>query len=189
MKNITALLALFVFLNAYSQKKFEYNKDGLNVKYLVIEIDSLNASEIYLNTIDWIKETYKNPDEVIKAKFENEKIRFDGFQENGMSTNMFGLSTPFDIRYSIEISFKDGRFKFEPINLESYQKSSQYIPGGWNSMPLNTSSWIYKKNGKIQGSFKNYPEQIERIFNNLKSSLEIYLLKQNKTIKDVKDDW
>jgi hypothetical protein len=47
---------------------------------VVVEIDSLNAAEVYLKTLDWIKETYKNPDEVIKANFENEKIRLDGFQ-------------------------------------------------------------------------------------------------------------
>lgn len=156
---------------------------------MVVEIDSLNASEIYLKTIDWIKESYKNPDEVIKAKFENKKIRFNGFEKTRLSTKMLGITSFSDVRYSIEISFKEGKFKFEPTKLESYTKPAQNVSGGWSSVPLDTGSWIYKKNGKPKGIFKLYPSQIKSIFNNLKSSLEIYLLKQNNTIKDKKDDW
>lgn len=183
------LLALSIFSKAVCQKDFNYTKEGLTPKFLVVEIDSLNASEIYNKTIDWIKETYKNPDKVIKAKFEDKKIRFNGFHESAMSTKMLGIPSYSDVRYSIEISFKDNKFKFEPTKLESYTKPSEYVSGGWSSVPLNTGSWIYKKNGKPKGIFKSYPSQIENIFNNLKSSLEIYLLKQNNTIKDKKDDW
>jgi transposase-like protein len=189
MKKIILLFTLFIFSKAFSQSDFKHSVDGLNPKFLVIEIDSLNASELYLKTLDWIKETYKNPDEVIKAKFENEKIRFNGFQKSAMSTKMLGVPSFSDVRYSIEISFKDNKLKFEPINLERYTAPSEYVSGGWSFVPLNTGSYIYKKNGKSKGIFKRYPKQIENIFNNLKSSLEIYLLKQNNTIKDKKDDW
>jgi hypothetical protein len=189
MKKIILLFTLFIFSKTVCQNDFKHTTDGLNPKFVVVEIDSLNASQIYLKTIDWIKETYKNPDEVIKAKFENEKIRFDGFQENVLSTKMLGVTSYLDVRYSIEISFKEGKFKFEPIKLEEYTKPSQSIAGGWGSIPLNVGSWIYKRNGKVKGIFKSYPKQIEDVFNNLKTSLEIYLLKQNNTIKDKKDDW
>jgi len=189
MKRIILLLALSIFSNAFCQKDFKYEVGGLTPNFLVIEIDSLNASEIYLKSMDWIKETYKNPDEVIKAKFENKKIRFNGFKETALSTKMLGVPSFSDVRYSIEISFKDNKLKFEAINLESYTKASDYAKGGWSSVPLNSGSWIYKKNGKVKGIFKSYPEQIENIFNSLKSNLEIYLLKQNNTIKDEQDDW
>lgn len=190
MKNLLLFITIaFLSLSSYCQTSFNFDANGLNPKYIVIEIDSLNSSELYNKTINWIKETYKNPDEVIKAKFENEKVRFNGFQKSAMSTKMLGIPTFTDVRYSIEISFKDGKFKFEPISLEKYTTSSQYVVGGWSSVTLDIGSGIYKNNGKIKGIFQNYPIEIADIFNNLKSSLEIYLLKQNNTIKDKKKDW
>jgi hypothetical protein len=80
VRNEALKTTLFIFSKIVSQNDFKYITNGLNHKFVVVEIDSLNAAEVYLKTLGWIKETYKNPDEVIKANFENEKIRLDGFQ-------------------------------------------------------------------------------------------------------------
>ncbi len=49
------------------------------VEPIVVEVDSLSASEIYNKAQNWVQETYKNPDKVLKANIANEKIRIDGF--------------------------------------------------------------------------------------------------------------
>ncbi|WP_292889154.1 hypothetical protein [Nonlabens sp.] len=45
-------------------------------------MNSLKQNELLTKTINWIKETYNNPDEVIKKSIDNEKVRFKGFKDN-----------------------------------------------------------------------------------------------------------
>ena len=189
MKKIIIVISfLLLTINITSQEKFTYAEKGLT-DFVVLKIDSLSQSELFNKTIDWIKDTYKNPDEVIKAKFENEKIRFNGFKGNAFSMSILGMPTFLDARYTIEIYFKDGRLKFEPISLEQYSSPSEYSAGGWSAITFETNSWLFKKNGKIRKITKTYPENIESIFNNLLSGLNVYLLKKSGVINDSAKDW
>lgn len=51
--------------------------------------------------------TFKNTDAVIQAKVDNELLRVEGYSEkfNGVS----------DASFMIEISFRDGKYKFDPM--------------------------------------------------------------------------
>lgn len=80
MKTITLIFALFISLLSNGQEKFTYNENGLTPEYLVDEADGKTQQEIYTKSLNWVKETYKNPDEVIKTTIENEKIRFEGVE-------------------------------------------------------------------------------------------------------------
>lgn len=188
MKKLLLVVLIITSINLNAQEKFTYDKEGLT-DFIVVKVDSMSQSEIYAKTIDWIKDTYKNPDEVIKAKFENEKVRFNGFKSNALSTKVLGLTNYTDARYSIEISFKNGRLKFNPINLEQYAESSQYVTGGWYGISMDTGSWLYKKSGKLKRITKKNPSQIESIFNDLATSLKVFLLKKTGKIEDKSDDW
>jgi hypothetical protein len=190
MKKKITLLLLFVITISYSQEKsFKYDIKGLQPSYLVSEIDSLNQIELFNKTINWIKETYKNPDKVIKTTIENKKIRFTGSAGNFLSIRFLGTNKPLLTRYTIEISFKDGKYKFSPINLEYYQTASQYSSGGWMPVGLSNGTGYYKKKGKLRKMFREFPKDIPKLFNGLEASLKIYLLKENKTIKSTEDDW
>ena len=190
MKNIVTFLLLLSITLTYSQEEsFKYDINGLQPLHLISKIDSLNQKQLFNKTINWIKETYKNPNEVIKAKIENKKIRFNGSAGYYLSTRYLGMNKPYLTRYTIEISFKDGRYKFNPINLEYYQEASQYVSGGWMSVSFSSDSGFYKKKGKIRKMFRNFPKEISTLFNGLESSLKVYLLKENKTIKSTEDDW
>jgi len=187
-KTITIISFILLTINIIAQEKFTYSEKGLT-DYVVIEIDSLNQNELYNKTIDWIKESYVNPDEVIKAKFENEKLRFNGFKENAFKYKVFGMSNVMDGRYSIEISFKDGKLKFDPISLEEHSFSKKYSADGWAPISLETNTWLYKSNGTLIKAVDSYPEDIIGIFNNLILSLNDYLLKESGAKKDSKKDW
>lgn len=184
---ISLLLLCSIF--SYSQDLFKYDKEGLLPKYIVTKNDSLTQSELYLKTIDWIKDTYKNPDVVIKAKFENEKIRFSGMNQNAFYVSVLGMKTIMKARYSIEIEFKEGRYKFTPINLEYYNSPSKYSSGGWTPINFEYGGAFYKKKGKLRKMFKSFPIGTSALLNPLKLSLDIYLLKEANVIKDKKDDW
>jgi hypothetical protein len=187
-KAIVIILFALLTINTNAQEKFTYSEKGLT-DYVVLKIDSLNQSKLYNKTIDWVKENYINPDEVIKAKFENEKIRFNGFKENAFLMTILATPMYLDGRYTIEISFKDGKLKFDPLSLEQYSAPSQYSAGGWSLVTLETNSWLFKKNGKIRSVTETYPENIEGIFNNLILSLNVYLLKESGVINDSEKDW
>lgn len=84
--------------------------------YIVLETKDLTAKDEYLRTIDWIKRNYNTPDEVIKAKIENEYIRIQGVGKNIYSFKSLGMKSLSDIRYQIEFHFKDGKIKFSIVS-------------------------------------------------------------------------
>lgn len=189
MKKITLIISsIYLFINALNaQENFKYNETGLT-EYIVYEIDSVSSKDLFEKTKQWIGESYVNPDEVLKFEIENEKIRFNGYQKNQFSVTSVGITSFYDARYSIEVSFKDSKIRFKPINLEQFIPSSKYAAGGWKSISLTSNKWLFKKNGKMYKYYKTYPEKIERLFNNLGNSLKEYLL-NNKTENNKKEDW
>lgn len=196
MKNLVLMLVMFVFGSVQSQEKFVYNSDGLT-QGLVVEIESVSQEDIYQKSINWIKESYNNPDEVIVTRIENEKIRFSGYERKCLMTKSLGMKGYNDVRYTVEVSFKDGKYRFEVISLESYTEPSSITRGGWGQINLvgNGLSGVfgrvkfYKKSGKIKSVFKYYPENIERLFNGLNDNLKNYLMRKNNLKHDSSSDW
>lgn len=176
-----ALLILLTNFTCIAQSKFSYNQNGLTPEYLVIEIENKDSENLFSNSINWIKETYKNPDEVIKTTIEFEKIRFEGYQSSLFCINTLGLNTCYNATYIIEIEFKDGKYKFKPLTLK-YR-----IPqtGAEENINFTDGKGYYKSNGKIRKMWDTIPPSIENLFNDLSLSLENYL----KDINIAKDDW
>ena len=44
------------------ESKFTYDINGMNVEYLVMTIDSTSQQQNFKKSINWIKETYNNPE-------------------------------------------------------------------------------------------------------------------------------
>ena len=147
-------------------KIFQYTELGLN-DFVVTNIDSKAKEEIYTKTLNWVKETYKNPDLVLKMKIENEKIRIDAIASGLLKTR--NLTS--DLGYVVEISFKDNKYKFEIVSL-LYDNSTDYkkIPN-------------FKTDSRMVKNFGATPTDIEKYFNRLNESLKTYLTGEKK------DDW
>tara|TARA_R110000868_G_scaffold81814_3_gene231362 strand:+ start:1723 stop:2025 length:303 start_codon:yes stop_codon:yes gene_type:complete len=91
--------------------------------------------------MDGIKENFKRPSDVIKTTIRNEKIRFEGLSENAICfgpnrTRCTGLT------YLIELDFKEGKFKFTPLNL-SYSIHNYNIS-------LDKNPPFYRNNGMLK---------------------------------------
>ena len=122
---ITAFNASLVFgqdatpLQTPSPSNFTITKaEGLR-PFIIVKTENKTKEELYKKTIEWINKNYNKPSEVIKAQVENDYIRFQGVSKDKYCwTNMMSFCN--DIRYEIEISFKDGKYKFEVLNLEHY---------------------------------------------------------------------
>jgi hypothetical protein len=175
-KNVKLIIVLFLCVNSYGQQKFNFDKNGLT-DFLVLKIESKNQKKLYLKTINWIKETYKNPDEVINSKIENEKIFIEGISRTALS---IGGGSALDAKYSIEIAFKEGKIKFNPTKLEYYTK--EY---GWNNIFTGVNAKrYYKRKGNARSIYEKLVTDIPNVFNNLSKDLEDYILGKKKKEED-----
>jgi hypothetical protein len=184
---LSLVLLLFTILSFGQETEFKFTKEGFT-DYVITKVDSSKTqSELYKRALDWVQVTYKNPKEVLLAQIENDYIRFEGVEKYKLCTKSLGATTCFDIRYQIEVSFKNGKYKFDVIKVEQYIKTSQYSAGGWYDFPINNTSSYYKDNGEIRQMWKLYPESLENVFNSLNLSLKNFML--NKDITSKTKDW
>lgn len=186
-KILLGLLMLVSFYSNAQPTEFKFTKEGFT-DYVVGIVEGKTAQELYKKTIDWINVTYKNPKEVIKAQIENDYIRIEGSKSNMLCIKSLGMLNCSDVRYQIEISLKDGKYKFDLIKLEQYIAPSQYtVTSGWSEIGLANTSGYYKENGELRNIFKLYPQAIESEFNSLNISLNDFL--KSNTIPSKKSDW
>lgn len=169
-------LILFILITtlSYAQEtKFTFKKEGFT-DYVVTQVSG-TQSEIYSKTVNWIKETYKNPDEVIKMSIENEKVRFQGLKSKFNCYKAMASSVCSDAIYTIEVSFKDGKYKFDVIELVITANGNSFTPD------LNDLSIYYKKNGELAKSSESVPASYENLFNDLNESLKQYVTETKKS--------
>ena len=175
MKRIYTTFFLLLTLLLFSQQKeFEFTKSGIN-NFIVTEIANKSKAEIYTQTYNWILKNYKNPDEVINSKIENEFIKIQGIKSNLLCLKS-NLCT--DVKYTLAFSFKDNKYKMEIINIE------QRMPEiGWvHFSGLEDGKFYFENNGELKSKFKLY-EELPKFFNNLNSSISDYTEVKNK------EDW
>jgi hypothetical protein len=173
-KKILLIALLFVAFSINAQTTFKFNLDR-TTDYVVYSIDKVTSADIYKKAINWINETYKNPDIVIKAKIENEMIRIDGYLSPAFSRVFAsGKKGDYDVSYTLEIQIQDGKYRMK------YTHNKITVNGGavyfkfadfLNNIPdVNGNAWLGAK------------EQYEENVNKLMESLFVYITKP-------KDKW
>lgn len=186
MKKITQIL-LFTFIvsNSYSQDStFVFTTSGFT-DYVVTNINGKSQSDLYKKALDWVSVTYKNPNEVIKAKIENDYLRIEGGNSNMCCTKIMGIKTCNPSKYQIEISLKEGKYKFDVISITQYVAPSQYSSGGWSEVGLPSPKAVelnpeimktyYNDDGDPKKLMRLYIENIPPEFNKLNESLKEFL--------------
>lgn len=170
VSSIFFILSLFSFGQLDNPEKFEYSENGIN-DYIVTKVENKSAEQIYCKTISWVKETFENPDKVLKMNIENEKLRI-----NGVSSDLlFVKKMKIPLEYIIEIAFKDGKYKFDLISLRT---SNEYGEADYKKIPN------FKTDKKLVKNFGESPQRIEDYFNGLNQSLKKIIIGDSK-----KDDW
>jgi hypothetical protein len=165
------LIAVFSSQIFFGQEipKLKLTQNG--VEPIVVELANSTANELYEKSINWVKETYKSPDAVLKATIENEKIRVNGFSKNAYWYKALGIKYYGDINYSLEIEFKDGKYRFNYII---------------DNADLTFCQKNFFKKGKIRKSGKDAVPALEETMNDLSQSFYNYVTGKNKSKKD---DW
>ncbi len=158
--------------------------EGLS-PFIVVKAEGKTKEELYKKTIEWINKSYNKPSEVIKAQVENDYIRFQGVSKDKYCfTNIFTMCS--DIRYEIEVSFKDGKYKFEVLKLEDYYKDTKGF-GSWSEVKYKDSWTHFKNTGEVRKMYADNVKQITAFFDELSKNLYDYIYNQNETAKS--NDW
>jgi len=151
MKKIT-LICLIVFNLHVNAQKWSVNPEGLKDSndstktYVVLTIDNKSAKDLYSETLKYISKNYQNPDEVIKGKIENEYLKFVTYDSKFTELKVGYNKIPWNASYTIELNFKDGKVKYEIIELEIKNESNYTLAFQGSGM----SFYIYKKNGELK---------------------------------------
>jgi len=184
MKNIILLLVLSVFSLGYGQEtEFKFTKDGLT-DFVVTPVNGKTQNELYKKTLDWVAMTFKEPGEVIKATVENEYIRIEGFSKELICYSYMGKRCG-DTKYEIEISFKDGKYKFDVLSISEFNNISKSTM--WTNFEINNTASYFDKKGEVKSSYKFIVKTVPEYFNNLNLSLRDFVT--GDIIASKKNDW
>lgn len=180
MKRLLLLVfsSIVIPFNAHSQEIPNLRLTQNGVSPIVVEAQNYSASDLYNKSLNWIKETYKSPETVLKADIVNEKIRLDGYVKDAWWYKSLGVELHYDMEYTVEISFKDGRYRFEYVVGDSYTDNGVRIL-------FNYKTW-YNKDGELKKSFVPALSSIEKTMNSLSQSFYDYVTGETLS-KD--NDW
>ncbi|MEQ3501124.1 DUF4468 domain-containing protein [Tenacibaculum sp. SSH1-16] len=174
MKKLLLLPILFFAISTSCQEipQLKLSRDG--IKPIIVEVKGMKAPEIYNNALNWVQEYYNTPDYVLKANIPNKKIRVNGLEKNAWWYKALGSKMYYDIEYNLEISFKEGKYRFY-IDIKNA-----------NSVGTGYKTFFKKKTGKVKRAAKDAVPSLEKTINNL--SLSFYNYVTGKTVtKD--EDW
>jgi hypothetical protein len=191
-----ALMMCFVNLSFGQDSLFRLTKDGLN-DFVITKCDNKSQIDLFKKTIEWISVTYKNPSSVIKSQIENNYIRIEGSAGHLVHFGNLGGKSHLT-RYQLEISFKDGRYKFEILNIEIYETPipSAGIRGGWFDFSLtrmfNGTEKVLKSKSYLDddGEVRPFYKECYKIpdyFNYLNQNLKDFINSEN--IPSKSNDW
>lgn len=169
--------------------QFEITDEGLT-KYIVTEIPGVAKEVAYKKTLDWINKVFNTPNKVIKGNIENEYVRIEGITENAVRYPIIGGTIFRPIKFEIEVSFKNDKYKFEVKSLK--EKNLEYpsvsiVPFKETDFSKTSNLKGYNPVRKSNGEFRNwykYAYDIPIYFNSLNISLKEYITEKNKN-----DDW
>lgn len=152
------------------------NSADLEKTFVVIPAEGKTAKQLYDDAVKYINKTYKSADDVIKGKTDGEYLKFITFAPSFITLKNGFTKVPFNAKYTIELNFKDGKVKYEIIELEIYNDSKYNL----NFTGSGISFFIYNKNGELKREAEK--ANIEEYFNEKLLSITNSL--QGKTNED-----
>jgi len=175
----TLLLTLTILLSNLSigQEIPQLKLTPNGVEPIVVEVDNLSASIIYEKTQNWVQETYKNPDKVLKATIANEKLIIDGLAQNSWCTKTLGMNSCVDMTYRLEISFKENKYRLEYLIEDFFETDGRKLTFNYKA--------FFKKNGELRKMNIEKVKDINKTMNSL--SLNLYNYITGKTSEN--DEW
>ncbi len=144
----------------------------------VVEVKGVPASDLYQRTLEWFQENYKNPVDVIREK--------DETGHKVVGKHRFKITNPPDkkgvasdagrVEYTITISSRDARFKYEITEF------------GWKQLSVYPCErWLDPTTPGYLPVYNDFLIQLDKEMLNLISNLKDFI-SHEKPVKD-KDNW
>ncbi len=192
------LIILFVFpILSFSQELFTQNEININEglktkqgKYLkmsdfVIRYSDATPEELYDKTVLWFNDNFKGDGDEILNNSKGKFLRIQGSTEELLKTHKVDRSSEGyqGYRYIIDIRFKYGRLKFEPVSLKTFTRDES-LSDGWYERGF--SNKISNAEGEEIAEGKNDIKTQLKFFNDLAISLDKHL-NGDKDLED--EEW
>jgi hypothetical protein len=144
----------------------------------VIEVKNEPAVTLYKRINEWFHTYYKNPTEVIR---ENDSVKFSivgkpRFRITNLPSTDGGKTEGGVVQYTITVTARDGRFRYEMTAFNSKQVS--YYP---------CENWLDTKSKSYAPVYNDYLEQVDKTSIEVINSLKNAVMRE-KQVKD-KDNW
>ena len=151
----------------------------------VIRYSDATPEELYDKTVVWFNDKFKGDGDEILNNSKGKFLRIQGSTEELLKTHKVDRSSEGyqGYRYIIDIRFKYGRFKFEPVSLKTYTKDES-LSDGLNERGF--SNKILNAEGEQIAEGENDIKTQLKFFNDLAISLDKHL-NGDKNIED--EDW
>jgi hypothetical protein len=174
MKLKMILLIAFISASTFAQEtEFKFSKEGLT-DFIVVTYDG-SAKDTYNRALAWVKENSKKGYKVTSS-VENEKLTIEGGKENFLCSKAGGTNVCTYGTFTIELSFKDGKYKFEAVGLsEKANNSTNTVIHN-----LNDFSEYYDKDSSLKKYKDDVPAAYESLFNGLSKDLVSFMDKKKK---------
>lgn len=182
------LLVSFIFLSEITSAQhipqFELTKDG--IEPIVVTVDSLNARQLYKKALNWVKENYKNPVEVLKVDVKNEKVRIEDIKKNVWFYRIPDTTFFYDVEYLFNVDFEDNKIRMSFDFGNTWNRSAQYAT---HSYCINYKK-LWKQDGEVHDIYKETKPGIDQMMNELSLSLINYLRDDKKNLEEEhQSDW
>ena len=165
------IILLFVLISGFtfgqSIPEFQFSNKGFN-NNLVFDVPNIKKEEIYKKTIEWIKLNYNSPEKVIKSQIEDQYIRINGFNNQGICNKMLGTYFCWGLYYTLEIHIKDDKYKLILSEVYTYEREKTYVD--------IYQKTLYDRKGNLKKSGEPIFNSLNKTINNVSSGLYDYVI-------------
>ncbi len=189
------LFILPVFCQAQLHK-LPIDSDTHKVTYQeIVKVDGVNKDELYVRAREWFALTFKSSKDVIQMDDKAAgKIIGKGSSEGSTKYRM--LTMDYWLNYTVSITVKEGRYRYEITDFVIENKPSQYVPSVmpmtaevfYNTVESNNNFLSKKNAAQMESMYNTYIDKIESVGTRLADSLKDALYKKGKAVKS-KDDF
>lgn len=128
------------------------------VEAVVTQTPNLTAQELYTKTKAWVNHYFHDAKEVTQADQPNTLLRLDGFTPGFYNIKSI-TTTYYDLSYTIEFAFKDGRYKMDFYPNQASNKGQPLL--------FSIDSFFKKKDGTVKKTYKTAVASFNESLNSL----------------------
>ena len=170
------LLLVLISISLTAQENYVFTSSGISPKESIITFPGVSKDQLYQKALRFVKETYRSPDDVIVTTVENEMIRFTGADSEAFCFKALGMKKCTAAIYTVQLDFKDGKMRFQPVEMYYNTEASRYSSGGRQYIDLdNGEDKMYRRNGEPRSMFRFLVPAIGDVLNKNLSDIQDYI--------------